>query len=75
MQLFPLSIPMGAYPAAQGSMVYGQTLRESTENGNAVMNGATMPNAVHKLRLNSYEITVIKMLAGESSNAISTLLV
>ena len=24
MQVFPLSVPMGAYPAAQGDMVYGQ---------------------------------------------------
>ena len=24
MQLFPLSVPMGAYPAAQGGIVYGQ---------------------------------------------------
>ena len=24
MQIFPLSVPMGAYPAAQGGMVYGQ---------------------------------------------------
>ncbi len=40
MQLFPLSVPMGAYQAAQGGMVYGQALANGTNNGNAVMGGA-----------------------------------
>ena len=43
MQLFPLSVPMGAYPAAQGGLAYGQTSQGSIEKGNAVMNGAAMP--------------------------------
>lgn len=43
MQLFPLSVPMGAYPASQGGMVYGQALQGSTEKANAVVNGAVMP--------------------------------
>lgn len=38
MQLFPLSVPMGAYQAAQGGMVYGQgqvgALPNSTNIGN-----------------------------------------
>ena len=37
MQFFPLSVPMGAYPAAQGGMVYGQALADGT--GNGAMNG------------------------------------
>ena len=45
MQAFPLSVPMGAYPAAQSGMVYGQALANSTENRNAVMNGAVLPAA------------------------------
>ena len=40
MQAFPLSVPMGVYPAAQGGMVYGQALANGTNSGNAVMNGA-----------------------------------
>ena len=40
---FPLSAPMGAYPAAQGSMVYGQRLPNGKGNENAVMNGALLP--------------------------------
>ena len=40
MQLFPLSVPVGAYPAAQGGMMYGQASANGTNNGNAVMNGA-----------------------------------
>ncbi len=39
MQFFPLSVPMGAYPAAQGGMVYGQVSANGTNNGNAVMAG------------------------------------
>ena len=39
-QAFPLSVPMGVYPAAQGGMMYGQALANGTNNGNAVMNGA-----------------------------------
>ena len=40
MQFFPLSVPVGAYPAAQGGMMYGQASANGTNNGNAVMNGA-----------------------------------
>ena len=40
MQFFPLSVPMGAYPAMQGGMVYGQASANGTNNGNAVMGGA-----------------------------------
>ena len=29
MQLFPLSVPVGAYPAAQGGMMYGQASANS----------------------------------------------
>lgn len=39
-QAFPLSVPMGVYPAAQGGMMYGQALANGTNNGNTVMNGA-----------------------------------
>ncbi len=39
MQLFPLSVPMSAYPATQGGMVYGQALANGTNNENAVMSG------------------------------------
>jgi hypothetical protein len=45
MQPFPLSVPMGAYPAAQGGMMYGQALANGTNNGNAVMGGADSPIA------------------------------
>ena len=45
MQAFPLSVPMGVYPAAQGGMVYGQALANGTNSGNAVMNGAVSPIA------------------------------
>ncbi len=46
MQIFPLSVPMGAsYPASQGGMVYGQALANGTNNGNAVMGGAVSPIA------------------------------
>ncbi len=45
MQLFPLSVPMGAYQAAQGGMVYGQALANGTNNGNAVMSGTVSPIA------------------------------
>ena len=44
MQFFPLSVPVGAYPAAQGGMMYGQASANGTNNGNAVMNGA-VPSA------------------------------
>ena len=44
MQAFSLSVPMGAYPAAQGGMVYGQALADSAGNGNGVMNGAVLKN-------------------------------
>ena len=43
MQFFPLSVPMGAYPATQGGMVYGQALANGTNNENAVMGGAVSP--------------------------------
>ena len=43
MQAFPLSVPMGAYPAAQGGMVYGQRLPNGKRGENAVMNGAPLP--------------------------------
>lgn len=33
-QAFPLSVPIGAYPAAQGGMMYGQVLVNGTNNGN-----------------------------------------
>lgn len=42
MQIFPLSVPMGAYQAAQG-VVSGQALANGTDNGNAVMGGAVSP--------------------------------
>ncbi len=45
MRAFPLSVPMGVYPAAQGGMMYGQALTNGTNNGNAVMNGAVSPIA------------------------------
>jgi len=46
MQLFPLSVPMGAsYPVSQGGMVYGQALANGTNNGNAVMVWAVSPIA------------------------------
>ncbi len=45
MQFFPLSVPMGAYQAAQGGMVYGQALANGTNNGNAVMSGTVSPIA------------------------------
>ena len=44
MQFFPLSVPMGAYPAAQGGMVYGQALADGAGNGNAAMNGVAPKN-------------------------------
>ena len=43
MQFFPLSVPMGANPATQGGMVYGQVLANGTNNENAVMSGAVSP--------------------------------
>ena len=42
--VFPLSVPMGAYPAAQGGMVYGQASANGMNNGNAVMGGAVSPS-------------------------------
>lgn len=45
MQAFSLSVPMGAYPVAQGGMMYGQTLPNGTDSGNAVMGGAVSPIA------------------------------
>lgn len=43
MQFFSLSVPMGAYPATQGGMVYGRASTNGTNNGNAVMGGAVSP--------------------------------
>ncbi len=43
MQFFPLSVPMGAYPATQGGMVYDRASANGTNNGNAVMGGAVSP--------------------------------
>ena len=40
MQAFSLSAPMGAYPAAQGGMVYGQAFPNGAGNRDGVMNGA-----------------------------------
>ena len=40
MQFFPLSVPMGAYPATQGGMVYDRASANGTNNGNAVMGRA-----------------------------------
>lgn len=40
MQSFSLSVPMGAYAAAHGGMVYGQALADGAGNGNVVMRGA-----------------------------------
>ena len=40
MQLFPLSVPMGAYPAAQGGMVYGQAQAGDLSNGTNTPNMA-----------------------------------
>ncbi len=42
MQPFPLSVPMGAYPVAQGGMVYGQT------QAGALPNGTNTPNMAVK---------------------------
>ena len=39
-QVFSLPVPMGAYGAAQASVMYGQTLADGTNIGNAVMSGA-----------------------------------
>ncbi len=47
MQLFHLSVPMGAYQAAQGGMVYGQASANGTNNGNAVMGGTVSPIATN----------------------------
>ena len=44
MRTFPLSVPMGVYPAAQGGMMYGQTLADGAGNGNATMNGPAPKN-------------------------------
>ena len=38
MQLFPLSVPMGAYQAAQGGMVCGQESLNGADSGNVTMN-------------------------------------
>ena len=44
MQFFPLSVPMGAYPAAQGGIVCGQALSDGAGNGNAAMNDTVPKN-------------------------------
>lgn len=38
MQLFPLSVPMGAYPAAQSSVMYGQGQEGALPNGTNIRN-------------------------------------
>lgn len=43
MQLFPLSVPMGAYQAAQGGMFHGQMPASSMDGGKAIMNGVDLP--------------------------------
>ena len=43
-QAFSLPVSMSAYGAAQTGVMYGQTLANGTNNGNAVMNGA-VPSA------------------------------
>ena len=47
MQIFPLSVPMGAYQAAQGGMGYGQASINGTGNGNitggTIFTAATNP--------------------------------
>ena len=40
MQVFPLSVPMGAYTATQGGMVCGQVFPNGAGNRDGVMNGA-----------------------------------
>ncbi len=40
MQVFPLSVPMGAYTAAQGGMACGQAFPNGAGNRDGVMNGA-----------------------------------
>ena len=46
MQIFPLSVPMGAsYPTPQGGMVYGQASANGTNSGNAGMGGTVSPIA------------------------------
>lgn len=41
MQVFPLSVPMGVYPAAQGGMVYGQAQAGALSSGTNPQNMAT----------------------------------
>lgn len=42
MQIFPLSVPMGAYPAAQGGMMYGKGSLNGADSAN-IMGGAVSP--------------------------------
>jgi hypothetical protein len=44
MQFFPLSVPMGAYQAAQGGMVYGQGSLNGAASGNVT--GGTVSHVV-----------------------------
>lgn len=44
MQSFSLSVPVGAYAAAQSGMVYGQALADGAGNGNAAMNDTVPKN-------------------------------
>lgn len=46
MQIFPLSVPIGAYPAAQGGMVYGQGSLNGADSGN-VAGGIVPPIATN----------------------------
>ena len=48
MQAFSLPVPMGAYGAAQAGVMYGQTLADGMNIGNAVMSGA-VPSAASNL--------------------------
>ena len=43
-QIFPLSVPMGAYQAAQGGMMYGQESLNGADSGN-VAGGTVSPAA------------------------------
>ena len=46
MQVFPLSVSMGAYPAAQGGMAYGQGALNGADSGN-VTGGTVSPAATN----------------------------
>lgn len=48
MQIFPLSVPMGAYPVAQGGMMYGQESLNGADSGN-VAGGTVSPTATNPI--------------------------